>query len=135
MTALPSAQELLPHAEAEARGWRNTMLGFVGVPLAVLGLAGVALMIAVGASGGSEGSELFGLLAVFGAVLFVGVATVVYCIRRCRNDPGVAALRAGEVVTQVRYSYLAQLRGHRKMVTYRLASGTFSCFVPNDFHE
>lgn len=134
MNALPSAQELLPHAVADARSARNTVVGLVGGPLIVLGLLGTGIMCAVGASGESEGSELFALLGIFGSVLLCGIATVFFSLRRFRRDPACRALRSGDAVTNVQYSYLAQVRGHRTIANYTLSSGgTYSCFVPSDF--
>ena len=133
---LPTAQELLPHAESDARRTRNVIVGVVGAPLLILGLLGTVIMIGVGASGGSEGEELFALLGIFVVVLLSGVATVVAAIRRFRNDPALRALRNGDVVTQVQYSYLAQIRGHQTIANYTMASGgTYSCFVPTGFPD
>ncbi|MFT5357698.1 MAG: hypothetical protein ACI9KE_004935 [Polyangiales bacterium] len=131
---LPTAQELLPHAEADARRTRNVILGVVGIPLLLLGLLGTAIMIGVGASGGSEGDELFVLLGIFVAVLLSGLAGVVFAIRRFRHDPALMALRNGGKVTDVQYSYLAQIRGHQTIANYTLSTGgTYSCFVPTGF--
>lgn len=131
---LPTAQELLPHAEADARRTRNVILGVVGIPLVILGLLGTVIMIGVGTSGGSEGEELFALLGIFVAVLLSGVAGIVFPIRRFRRDSALIALRNGDVVTQVQYSYLAQIRGHQTIANYTLSSGgTYSCFVPTGF--
>lgn len=134
MNVLPSAQELLPYAEADARSARNTIVGLVGGPLTVLGLLGTGIMCAVGASGESEGSELFALVGIFGSVLLCGLATVYFSVRRFRRDPGCHALRSGDAVTSIQYSYLAQIRGHQTIANYTLSSGgTYSCFVPADF--
>lgn len=133
---LPTAQELLPHAEADARRTRNVILGVVGIPLVILGLLGTVIMIGVGTSGGSEGEELFALLGIFVAVLLSGVAGVVFPIRRFRRDPALIALRNGDDVTEVQYNYVAQIRGHQTIANYTLSSGgTYSCFVPTGFPD
>ncbi|MFK7999251.1 MAG: hypothetical protein AB8H86_06620 [Polyangiales bacterium] len=133
---LPKAHELLPYAEADARRSRNVILGVAGVPLMVLGLLGTVIMIGVGISGGSEGSEFFVLLGIFVVVLLSGLAGVAFAIRRFRLDPGLMALRKGDDVIDIRYSYLAQIRGHQTIANYTLSSGgTYSCFVPSGFPD
>lgn len=133
--ALPSARELLPHAEAAARSWRNTKLALIGAPLTLLGLFGTGLMIAVGAAGESQGGELVILLGLMVTVLVSGVAAVVQSLYAYRNDPGCAALRREDVI-RVEYAYMQRLFGHQKMVTYTTRSGgRYACFVPNDFRE
>ena len=133
--AVPSARELLPHAETRARAWRNTKIGLIGAPLTVLGLVGTGLMIAVGIAGEAHGDELWVLLGLMVVVLVTGLATIAQSLWAYRNDAGCAALRREDVV-RVDYAYMRRLGGHRKMVTYVLRSGArYACFVPDDFGQ
>lgn len=132
----PTPQQLLPYAEADARRSRNTILGVIGVPLTVLGLLGTVMMTGVGMSGGSGGSELFLLLAIFTVVLFCGIAAVVYSLRRFRRDPACTALRRDAKVIDIQYSSVLQFPRRLKIANYTLDSGgTYSCIVPNEFPD
>lgn len=131
--AVPTARELLPHAEASARSWRNTKVALIGAPLSLLGLFGSALMISVGIAGESSGEELAVLLGIMIVVLLIGVSSTAHSVWAYRNDPGCKALRSEQVV-RVDYGYMQQLTGYQKQATYTVASGArYACFVPNDF--
>jgi hypothetical protein len=131
--AVPTARELLPHAEASARRWRNTKIALIGAPLSLLGLFGSALMISVGIAGESSGEELAVLLGLMVTVLVTGAASTAHSVWAYRNDPGCKALHSEQVV-RVDYAYMQQLTGYQKQVTYTLRSGArYACFVPNDF--
>lgn len=131
---LPGAPDLLPHAEAGARSWRNLKLGLIGIPLLVTGLAGTVVMAGVGVSGASGGLELLVLLGTFVATTLAGLGVTAHATWQYRSHPGCKALREGAQLRDVRVSWVSLLRGYRKLVTYTLPDGrSYSCYVPDDF--